>query len=212
MGLHTDMVKLINSCGLDPIAFFWGGTAGPYEMQQNPDELARFLHLLAAYGPFENHLEIGVAAGGTYRIMRELIDIKNSWVIDLRTHTHTDRFDGNVNDSDFDIMPADFFVGSSHSSDCKEWLASLGKKFQLVGIDGDHSLAGITQDFELVEPFLEIGSLVWFHDIHGPQQAEGVGQFWHKLTHKNDQYKVVLKTPTPPTGRPLGIGVLQKVK
>ncbi len=57
--------------------------------------------------------------------------------------------------------------GDSHSPQTKvrvaEWLA--GNKLDFLFIDGDHSLPGVAQDFEMYGPFVRSGGIIAFHDI-----------------------------------------------
>jgi predicted O-methyltransferase YrrM len=50
-------------------------------------------------------------------------------------------------------------------------------------IDGDHTYAGVKQDFEMYSPLVRKGGLVAFHDIvlHPPKLDCHVDEFWNEL-------------------------------
>ncbi|MGL4549727.1 MAG: class I SAM-dependent methyltransferase, partial [Gemmataceae bacterium] len=89
-------------------------------------------------------------------------------------------------------------VGDSHAPDAAEFLRRLGRTFDLVGIDGDHSYEGVKADWELVEPHLAPGAVVWFHDTRA---CEGVARWWAEL---RPRHPVLLETDQ------FGIGVLRR--
>ncbi len=167
---------------------------GGYCIQQFPDELARLACLLSAYAPFNAYLEIGTAAGGTIRFLTEQVLIHKSVVIDDGQHQrfpiwteHNSQFVPNVNQ----------FIGDSHSPEAALFLKNLGLTFDLVGIDGDHSYEGVLADWNLIQPFISPGSLVWFHDV---RCLDEVKRLWQQLRL---QHTPILETDG------LGIGVLR---
>jgi len=66
-----------------------------------------------------------------------------------------------------------------------------GEPLDFLFIDGDHSLAGVTQDFETFAPLLRSGGIIAFHDIVPDIRASrgepterdsgGVPQFWQTI-------------------------------
>lgn len=71
----------------------------------------------------------------------------------------------------------------------KEWLG--GEQLDFLFIDGDHSLAGVTADYEAYAPLVAPGGLIAFHDIvpdyttrHGRRTTAVAGDvpiFWERL-------------------------------
>jgi predicted O-methyltransferase YrrM len=55
-------------------------------------------------------------------------------------------------------------------------------------VDGDHSLEGVTRDYELYAPLVRPGGVVAFHDIvPGPAEwVGGVPEFWSALRSGRD--------------------------
>jgi len=54
---------------------------------------------------------------------------------------------------------------------------------QFLFIDGDHSYAGVKQDFEMYREMVEPGGLIAFHDImpHPNNRQCEVARFWHEI-------------------------------
>jgi predicted O-methyltransferase YrrM len=75
--------------------------------------------------------------------------------------------------------------GDSHSAamlgELKERLA--GQPVDFLFIDGDHTYAGVKQDFEMYSPLVRKGGLIAFHDIclHPPALDCHVDEFWNEL-------------------------------
>ena len=164
-----------------------------YAMQQSPDELARLIGLLAAYEPYEWSLEIGIAAGGTTRFLREQVSIANTVVIDDGRHKDA----GLWREHRRHISNLTEFQGDSGSQASNEFLQGLKTRFDLVGIDADHRESAIRRDWKLVKTYLRGGAIVWLHDIH---EHGGASVLWSKLKRR---YPVLLETSG------LGIGVIR---
>lgn len=192
--LLSSLIRDVEVAGSDHVPTFGGLYEGGYHIQQVPEELARLTLLLAARSTFESSLEIGVAAGGTTRFLREHIDIRQTVVIDDGHH----RKAGVWREQNRHAIPnVTEFQGDSHSNDAHNFLLQLGRSFDLVAIDGDHSADGVRADWNLVVQFLQPRAIVWFHDIN---VCPGVAELWRELRNK---YRILLETS------PLGIGVLE---
>ncbi len=115
------------------------------------------------HGPFQNSLEIGTAAGGTTRFIRELVTIERTVILDDGKHP---RFPVWMNQNRQHVKGLTEFIGDSHSPEARQFLDSLATRFDLAAIDGDHSEEGVLADWKLVQPFLADGKrgIVWFHD------------------------------------------------
>lgn len=193
--------KAICEAGSDNHEFFGGTWTGGYFIQQDPKEFAQFVECLHKCGPFNNYLAIGVAAGGNEKFLVENVDIGYIFVIDNGEHPNFKHFDRDLLSKD------DLFIGDSHSKNAVKFLNEIlidgeQAKFNLIGIDGDHSPEGVLQDWELVQPYLAPGALVWFHDIHIDIPGQhGARKLFSRL---EKEYEVVLKT----TGR-FGIAVIR---
>ena len=95
----------------------------------------------------------------------------------------------------------------------QDWLD--GEPLDFLFIDGDHSLAGVSRDFDLYAPLVREGGLVALHDIvpdsrtrGGPSSASNVGDvpaFWTALKARGFPAQEIVENPEQDG---LGIGVL----
>ncbi len=61
-----------------------------------------------------------------------------------------------------------------------------GEKLDFLFLDGDHTYAGVKQDFEMYSPFVKNGGLIGFHDIapHPPETGCDVYRFWNEIVER----------------------------
>lgn len=99
-------------------------------------------------------------------------------------------------------------TGDSHSNEMVERVKSAlrGEPLDYLFIDGDHSYAGVKQDFELFGPLVRKGGLIAFHDIaeHPPETGCEVSRFWSQV---KSQYRHAEFFADPRQGW-AGIGLL----
>jgi predicted O-methyltransferase YrrM len=83
-----------------------------------------------------------------------------------------------------------------------------GRAVDLLWIDGDHSDAGVRQDFDLYAPLVRPGGLIAFHDIQESALAPGhqVHRFWQELKARYPTREYI-DQDWPGGG--MGIGVLE---
>ncbi len=95
----------------------------------------------------------------------------------------------------------------SHAQHTYDNLVSLlgGRKIDYLFIDGDHSYAGVKQDFEKFSPLVAPGGMIVFHDIvvH-PDPTTDVYRLWFELKEKYSHKEFVKDW----NQRCFGIGVL----
>lgn len=134
---------------------FGGRFIGGFHLQQRPEELAPFLHHFKNL-KVDTLWEVGTAAGGLARVLKDYYDIQKVIVVDDGKHEKAWMRDG--------ILPERVeFVGNSHSLECESWLRDQPLP-ELVVIDGDHSEVGVRQDCELILSLVPKGTLIVFHD------------------------------------------------
>jgi predicted O-methyltransferase YrrM len=79
---------------------------------------------------------------------------------------------------------------NSHHQSTVERLRQVlaGKPIDLLFIDGDHSYAGVRQDFESYAPLVAEDGIIAFHDIVSGREEEvgGVPIFWEELKARHD--------------------------
>jgi predicted O-methyltransferase YrrM len=85
------------------------------------------------------------------------------------------------------IGPATFIDGDSHVTLPAFFEAHPHASFDLVTVDGDHSLEGATADLFEVLPRLNIGGAIVFDDICHPLHPELAG-LWHYLVASDPRY------------------------
>lgn len=172
-----------------------------YCIQQDPEELAALVDLLQRKEPMGSYLAIGIAAGGVERFLLENVIILKMAIIDDGAHPQFNTQWFSMSNDDWpSSIPS--FIGDSHSGEARNFLEALGRKFDVVGIDGDHSPQGVAQDWELVQPYLAPGAIVWFHDIKVSEPGQtGARKLWARL---KTEHEVLLET----NGQ-FGIGVIR---
>lgn len=129
-------------------------------------------------------LEIGSRYGESFRRLSEKLPIGSRVVtLDLGqdpyspnvdTQTYRARNCERLSKMGYDVH---LLTGDSHSPDIVERVRSLGP-FDVVFIDGDHSIKGVTEDWNNYGP---MGKIVAFHDINGFNQMR---DFWRDLPGK----------------------------
>lgn len=79
-----------------------------------------------------------------------------------------------------------------------------GKELDFLFIDGDHSLAGVRQDFEMYAPLVRKGGLIAFHDITPCEPPKEVYKFWDEIKGSHNSKEFIHQTGKGAKG----IGVL----
>lgn len=97
----------------------------------------------------------------------------------------------------------------SHQPETRERIAGLldGEKLDFLLIDGDHTYAGVRQDFEMYSPFVRPGGLVAFHDIaeHAPEVGCEVDRYWNEIKERYESVELIRDRAQ----RWAGIGVIR---
>jgi len=194
------LAKQAEDYGCDSLSLYGGRFEGGARMQQNPREFARFLHFLESSkaGPYNNYLEIGAASGGSLRAIYDTVGFVDSSVIDSGACAAFELFHTNTKS----ISGLKCFKGDSRSPEAREFLQ--GEKFDLIGIDGDHSYEGVCSDWNMALAYAEPGALVWFHDTNW---SPGVRKLLEEI---GPRYETVFATDLPVVGDySLGIRVIR---
>jgi hypothetical protein len=182
---------------------FGEGPVGGYLMQQHPREFAALVYALHGR-PIGNYLQVGSAAGGAERFLCEQLGIKNLTIIDMGDHPQFSTWENQnkpaLTAQGVAVME---YLGDSHDENTAEFVRLL-PRYDLVGIDGDHTPAGVRMDWELITPVLRPGSLVWFHDINHAfmrTRDNGPWEVWSKLKERHHVHLEVMER--------FGIGLLE---
>jgi predicted O-methyltransferase YrrM len=145
-------------------------------VEQHGDELAPFCELLLRHLPV-NMLEVGFRRGGTLAVWHELcsglligVDLDDDFTRRRQAELEA-------------VYPRlRCVLGDSHAATTLGAVNKLlrGAQLDALFIDGDHSAAGVRQDWAMYGPLLHPGGLVAFHDIQ-PNPDCAVRPFWDEL-------------------------------
>lgn len=110
-------------------------------------------------------LEIGLAAGGSFKLVRDFVEVDRSIVIDDAQH---DKFKNHWNRIKKQARTniTHEIIMSSHTLECAHELKKAvgDEKFDYIFIDADHTYQGILLDIQLVLPYMRKDTLLGFHD------------------------------------------------
>lgn len=154
-----NLIKTIQAAGSDSVENFGGTFNGGYHVQQNPEEFAYIIQVLTKFKVRGELLEIGSAAGGSARLLYELLDLSYVYIIDDNKHSksvHRPDVLKNVRHAEF--------VGQSQSPEAAQWLKNKNVRANLVMIDADHSTEAVVNDTLLAAKFACDGAYFVYHD------------------------------------------------
>jgi cephalosporin hydroxylase len=131
-----------------------------YAASQAADELGEALELVAALEP-QVIVEIGCDAGGTLYAWRQICGAV--YGITLSDNSH-DTGGSNMKLVDHG---ATVRFGDSHDPASLEWLTREldGRPVDVLVLDGDHTVDGVTRDLAMYAPLVRTGGLILLHDI-----------------------------------------------
>jgi len=160
---------------------------------QKKEEFREFISFLRLnLNDYDNYLEIGTNCGGASAVFLQMF--KNGYSIDLEpcpNMANLKRINPNFTQYNVD----------SHSTDTIETIKSLNIKFDMLFIDGDHSLTGCTMDYEYYRQFVKPDGIIVFHDIIANTTINNeyleVYDFWESNKHKHCYTEIVNTTDFP---------------
>lgn len=104
------------------------------------------------------------------------------------------------------------FIYNSHDEECLHRLQGFldGDLLDFLFIDGDHTEAGATLDFEMYGPLVRPGGVIAFHDIldpapHRNQDHIRVSRLWKRIQRAGYKTQELVANPEQAWG---GIGVV----
>lgn len=169
-------------------AMHFGGKAlMKVQTLQVPWEITQLARAVQALQP-KVILEIGTARGGTlllwsYLASEEVIACDlNDMSIQAPLFTQFPPPDSRCK--------VTLLSGNSHEAVFKQRLATAlaGRKADFLFIDGDHTVEGVTADYEDYREFVRPGGLIAFHDIveKQPLPTNQVALFWQRIKHETE--------------------------
>lgn len=178
---------------------------------QSEYELSSFINLLKDRG-VKTYCEIGAREGDTFHEVVKSLDTEYALAVDLpgglwgkitTQHALKDAIkDLNDNGSHSDVI-----FGDSQAHEIIEKIHAKGP-FDAILIDGDHTIEGVTKDWE---NYKDLSNIIAFHDIVGTGQAERVSGnkvevpiLWGQLKKEYEHIEFIDKEST------MGIGVILK--
>lgn len=169
---------------------------------QKPDELEGLVNFIQDLPEKPKRvLEIGTAKGGTLWIWCQLCDPEALIVsVDLPGGD----FGGGYTDEDLPRLASyptapqrlKLIRGDSHQPEMLEAVKKVfgDEKLDLLFIDGDHTLEGVTQDWEMYSPLVKTGGLVLFHDIVDHSKTAPTCQvkpLWDRLKENYEHHEFI---------------------
>ena len=189
---------------------------GQFQSNQKTMEIAGLLHLLGSMRP-QRLCEIGAYHGGTLALFAHVAAPSAKLLsIDVHYPWHLRRAYSNLAGPRQHIKA---IRGDSHSPRTQSKVAAWldGAMLDFLFIDGDHSLEGVTLDYEMYGKFVRPGGIIAFHDIvpdyharFGITTRADVGQvpaFWNTLRR---EYPQAIELVEDPAQDGYGIGVLRR--
>jgi predicted O-methyltransferase YrrM len=154
---------------------------------QYVDELTQFSALVRKLKP-TRLVEIGTAQGGVFWLLCKISQPEATLVsVDLPPE---ERFSGGLKNT-IDLQKLKIpgqavhaVTGSSHDPDILDQVKAIfaGNQIDVLFIDGDHSYAGVRQDYEMYCSLVRPGGIIAFHDIvHTKFEDCHVDVFWSEL-------------------------------
>lgn len=177
---------------------------------QDEFEIGAFVKLLQDRGA-TRYLEVGSRHGDTfYEVMSSLPPGSYGVAVDLpgglwgtdKSRKHLEKV---IRDLKQRGYKASAIFGDSQTEATRKLIVGRGP-FDAILIDGDHTLAGVTRDWNL---YGKLAPIVAFHDIVGTGQAEKVNGnpvevpiLWDSLKREHETLEFVAE------GSAMGIGVV----
>jgi len=159
---------------------------------QYKEEITVFAELCQKHSP-KVIVEIGTAYGGVlYILSRYLRSCKKIISMDLDDRFYKLGFFRKRTKFIKEFAPdkeMHFMNGNSHDEMIEAELSKIlmGEKIDLLFIDGDHSYAGVRDDFERYRKYVAPGGIIALHDVGQLEHVLGPPLYWKEI--KQADYK-----------------------
>jgi hypothetical protein len=132
-------------------------------LQQDPEEYASFVHFMATkVPPAELTLDIGIAAGGQTKFLRDYFPAKKTIVVDIGQHVQFPKWERIKKLVNSEIVLE--VIDDSHSARVREKLLPYAAQVDVAFVDGDHSYRGLRKDIFLAKEMMKPGGYMILHD------------------------------------------------
>lgn len=176
-----------------------------FRSEQCPNGLQYLLNLFKGLNP-KVYMEVGCAQLGTLLRFKENMDNGLCIGVDARDYPEWDEVDSKSSDSGIRLSSQGL-----HPKKVIVWLKRVlkGQQIDFLFIDGDHSIEGVTSDWESFSPFVRSGGIVAFHDYDpfaiAQNKKEGQGAAWTCKKLEEQQYSIQIVPNTS-----IGIAYVEK--
>lgn len=154
------------------------------------EDLKILLPLVAQIAP-KNILEIGMDKGFSMEIWRRAFNPNRLVGLDINNYPKPM--------TNFFTMPESLYETDSHTEEARRKVLRRFSAIDFLFIDGDHSLTGVKQDFDMYSPLVKKGGIIAFHDAcYHADGTEEVDIFWQEI--KNQYPYVEIKASKQSTG------------
>ncbi len=166
---------------------------------QKPEELKQLMYLLSEQKP-RNILEIGTGLGGTVFALCHIAPA-DARIISIGMPksksgaTYSPKGKEKIETYAATSQKLCLVQADSHTRSAKEKILQEleGEQLDFLFIDGDHTLAGVTQDFSDYAGLVRQGGLIALHDIvHDPLNSScDVYKFWEAIKGQFDHQEII---------------------
>ena len=145
------------------------------QMKRAMQPYVLMLYELVYENKMSNVLELGVRQGQSTRtILSALEELGGGTLTSIDLRDRTDRIKSTFPSL---LQYWDSIVGDSHEQSTLDKVSK--KKYDMLLLDGDHSISGIRSDYKMYVPLVKKGGIVLIHDIYN--ENETMIDFWSEV-------------------------------
>jgi hypothetical protein len=161
---RDELVKAVEAAGSAQEEFFgFEAKKDGLFLQQDPEEYASFVHFMATkVPPASLTLDIGTAAGGQTKFLRDYFSADRTIVVDIGQHPDFAQWERIKKTVNSDIILE--VIDDSHAPRVREKLLPFAGQVDVAFVDGDHSYRGLRKDIFLTKELLKPGGYMILHD------------------------------------------------
>jgi hypothetical protein len=151
-----------------------------------------------------NYLEIGCYAGGSACLLLQRPNT-NVVSIDLGEPISPETVLNNVNLLNIHKNNYEYIKSNSRDLETYNKIKTKYGQLDILFIDGDHTYAGVKNDFDLYSKLVKDGGYIIFDDYNDPIHSPDVRKYIDKLVQTiGDEYEIIGNIPNTLDARPSG--------